>query len=250
MSAQTGEEGALSPVVDGPRASSSPQLWSRSDRSWDRFRHGLLLCWLLVVVAIPLTGERVASWSDVRDLVAAGKVQSVSLSGELQAGERGFVTVQVRWQRGPLQYTAEVVQVGGPGRAEGIRAAATDVPALRQPPSSRLRALQPGLEVTHGERLHRSWQLFGWQVPSSLGVAAFALFLVGLGLLVAGPHPWRATRWAWFWLLVTPVGILVFLVLSGPTPGVPGPKNPQRRLTGGWAFLLSIPLASVLAPMR
>ena len=93
-------------------------------------------------------------------------------------------------------------------------------------------------------------RLFGWQVHNALGMSALLLFLAGFALLVAGPHPWRATRWAWFWLLLPPVGVVVYLVLSGPTPGVPGPRNPQWRLTGGWAFLLSLPLTAVLAPYR
>jgi hypothetical protein len=87
-------------------------------------------------------------------------------------------------------------------------------------------------------------------VPNALGISAFLLFLAGFPLLMIGPHPWRATRWAWFWLLLPPVGNVVFLLLSGPTPGVPRPRNPRRRLTGGWAFWLSLPLMSVLARYR
>ena len=52
--------------------------------------------------------------------------------------------------------------------------------------------------------------------------------------------PERATRWAWFWLQWNPVGVLAFLLLSGPVPGVPAPRPGARRLTGGWAFLLSL----------
>lgn len=93
-------------------------------------------------------------------------------------------------------------------------------------------------------------RLFGWQTPNPLALTALLLLLVGFGVLVSGPAPWRATRWAWFWLLLPPVGGIAFLLLSGPTPGVPGPRPPGRRLTGGWAFLLALPLAAVLTPYR
>ncbi|CAN5622445.1 hypothetical protein BH10ACT10_BH10ACT10_07770 [soil metagenome] len=42
----------------------------------------------------------------------------------------------------------------------------------------------------------------------------------------------------------------MFLLLSGPTPGIPAPRRQARRLIGGWAFLLAIPLAEVLTPYR
>jgi hypothetical protein len=75
-------------------------------------------------------------------------------------------------------------------------------------------------------------------VPGVLALAAFGLFLAWLAFLVGGPQPWRATRWAWFWLGFPPVGVLAHLLLSGPTPGLPAPRRPDRRLTGGWAFLI------------
>ena len=77
-------------------------------------------------------------------------------------------------------------------------------------------------------------ELRGWVVWS-----LYAVFLSTLGLLVVGPEPWRATRWAWFWLLTSaafPLTALAFLVLGGPTPLVPAPRERSRRLTGGWAF--------------
>lgn len=88
--------------------------------------------------------------------------------------------------------------------------------------------------------------LVGWHVPSAL---AWPLILLAVGsvvVLVAGPGPWRATRWAWFWLMSLPVGSFAFLLLSGPTPGLPRPRDPRRRLIGGWAFLLALPLEAVL----
>jgi len=77
-----------------------------------------------------------------------------------------------------------------------------------------------------------------------LGVLRLAGWCAALALLLGGAEPLRATRWAWFWLLTVPyVGVPAFLLLSGPTPGLPGPRPGRHRLTGGWAFLLSVLLA-------
>lgn len=251
MSALTGEQGGPPPVTEGPRPPRCPQLWSRSDRRWDRIRHALIVGWLIVIVATAVTGERVASWGDVRALVASGQVDTVRVSGELPARATGYGVVEVHWRHGLLEYTAQVVHVRGRGARPGGEVATDGVaPVLRASPSSRLTELQPGLRVTRDQRLPGGSRLFGWQVHNALGASALLLFLVGFALLVAGPHPWRATRWAWFWLLFPPVGSVVFVLLSGPTPGIPGPREPRRRLTGGWAFLLSLPLASLLASYR
>ena len=69
-----------------------------------------------------------------------------------------------------------------------------------------------------------------------------------LWLVVNGPRPWRATRGGWSWLLASPVGVLAFLVLSGPTPPLRAPPVTGRRLTGGRALLLSIVLTYLVVP--
>ena len=45
---------------------------------------------------------------------------------------------------------------------------------------------------------------------------------------------------------VPPLGGLAFLLLGGST-AVLRPARPQRRLTGGWAFLLSIVVGAALS---
>lgn len=224
--------------------STRPELWSSADRHWDRLRASLIVGWLLVLAATALVGERVASWDDVRGLVAAGEVTSVRISGELPADATGYGTVEVHWRQGLLRHTAEVIEV----RGRGERPTADGATVVRTSPSGRLLALRPGLHITRDQEHPGGGPLFGWQVPNALGLPSLLLFLAGFALLVAGPQPWRATRWAWFWLLVPPLGSIVFLVLSGPTPGIPRPRTPRRRLTGGWAFLLSFPLMALLAP--
>ncbi|HET6910936.1 MAG TPA: hypothetical protein VFH54_16515, partial [Mycobacteriales bacterium] len=216
----------------------------------DRVRWALLLCWVLVVAATVLTGERASSWNEVESLVATGKVDAVRVVGELPERATGYGLVEVHWRHGLTGYRARVWQVRGrhgPGPDSLDEEVST---VLHQPPSTRLAALQPDLQVRREQQRSADSRLLGRMVPHGLGLLAALLFFAGLGVLIAGPQPWRATRWAWFWLQVPPVGSIVFLLASGPVPGLRRPRRPGRRLTGGWAFLLSIPLASVLTGYR
>jgi hypothetical protein len=82
-----------------------------------------------------------------------------------------------------------------------------------------------------------------WHPTAALALlAGFAVLI----LLIVGPQPRLATKWAWFWLSVaiTPLW-LVFVVLE-PLPLWANRPQPlaRNRLTGGWAFLLSIVLAA------
>ncbi|GAB3261329.1 hypothetical protein GCM10027425_24690 [Alteromonas gracilis] len=75
-------------------------------------------------------------------------------------------------------------------------------------------------------------------------VAAMAI----LAYLVVGPTPWRADRWAWFWMTsVSPLASVAFLLLSGPTPGIRPPADPSRRMNGWWGFLIAFLLPGITA---
>jgi hypothetical protein len=246
MSAVTGDH--VGPPPDERLPLSPPGDRSAPERRWDQVRWGLLVCWLIVAGATVLTGERASSWDQVETLVAAGEVNAVRVAGELPAGATGYGEVEVHWRHGPLKYRAEVLQVRGTSALDAEPALDDARVALVEPPSSLLAAAQPGLQVTHDQQRWNSSALVGWQVPSWLGLFAALLFVAGLFVLIAGPQPWRATRWAWFWLQLPPLGAIAFLLASGPIPGAPHPGSPHRRLTGGWAFLLSIALTGILKP--
>ena len=75
----------------------------------------------------------------------------------------------------------------------------------------------------------------GWQM---FGTATFVTLL----LLIFGPQPRLATKWAWFWLSIAVPPLWLAFVLFEPVPlwiKHPLPPAPSR-LTGGWAFLLSL----------
>lgn len=221
---------------------------SRADDQWVRVRYALIVGWLLVIVATVMLGERSASWDDIQGQVTSGEVRTVRVSGALPADATGYATVDVHWRHGLWRYIAQVVEVHGPGAPstetllEGTGVSAV----VHTDPGVRLSRSHPGLRVLRESQHGSDSSLLGWRVPNWLGLVAFALILGGLAVLVAGPQPWRATRWAWFWLALPPVGSIAFVLFSGPTPLLPTPRDPTRRLSGGWAFLLAITLLAML----
>lgn len=198
-----------------------------------------------MLAVLPFAGERTGEWSDLQSLVRAGTVTEVQVDGELPASSNGFATVGIHWHRGLLDYVTTVRQVRGD--ESGDAPSSADVSAvLHSAPGDRLAALQPGLRISRDEReSYAEATMLGFEVPEILALVRVALMLLGMGILVRGPAPWRATPWAWFWWLWNPVGIAAFLLASGPLPGLPAPRNPNRRLTGGWSFLLMLVVTSL-----
>ena len=93
-------------------------------------------------------------------------------------------------------------------------------------------------------------------------VSLASLLVLGLSViaLITTPHPWFATRWAWFWLAwAVPVLWVAFFALeprplrrsaqiaAARVPATPLLAAPDRRLTGGLAFLIAWLLSVVLA---
>lgn len=76
------------------------------------------------------------------------------------------------------------------------------------------------------------------------GIAA----LVALFLIITGPQPRLATRWAWFWLwAVLPPTSLLFVALEpAPLWQRVASEPAHRRVTGGWALLVGLGLAGFL----
>jgi hypothetical protein len=75
------------------------------------------------------------------------------------------------------------------------------------------------------------------QWSNGSGLASLATLI----LLILGPQPRWATKWAWFWLLGTGPMSAVFLLVE-PVPvwqSEPAFARPSR-LTGGWAFLIAL----------
>lgn len=206
------------------------------DRRWRLTGAAIALAALLVAVVVLLTGAQRTGFGCLLESVADGDVTQVEVVGPDDAGDwSGVQTVEVRWHHWWDRY-AEVAVVRGSGSAGASDASYVTT----QDPREVLRAVDPTLAVVDTSSTVRSgWTVEDWRVPNgTVALVVIAVSLAVLLLVVGGPEPRRATRWAWFWiwLLGTPVGALAFLLLGGPLAR--GPLSPgARRLTGGWAFL-------------
>lgn len=207
----------------------------------DRMRWALAVGLVLLCGAALFCGERPTSLARLQAEVAAGHVTRVEVTPGLGPGETGYGQQQVRWRDGIFRYRTEVTQAS-PGvhvpRVDGTQVRRSEIGSL-------LSQEQPGLEVVRTHWTGSSSEVFGWGVPGWLSMLTIVEWLCCLGLVTGGPEPWRATRWAWFWLIWHPVGLAAFLLLSGRTPGVPRPRDGRRLLTGGWALTLVLVLHGV-----
>jgi hypothetical protein len=169
-------------------------------------------------------------------------VDTVRIAGGPPA-MRGFAVVEVHWRSGSFAYSTEVVEARPveAGRRAGARDGVTGV--VGGDLGERLRRLQPGLRVERVDHQSGpSTHVLGRELTGWMAWVLIVVFLSTLVLLVLGPEPWRATRWAWFWLLTSaaaPLAAVAYLVLAGPTSLVRPPREGNRRLTGGWAFLIA-----------
>ena len=170
-----------------------------------------------------------------------GHTDKVTISEGLGADSRGFSIVEVRWRSGLSAYSTHVVEARPVGT--GRRAAARTGAPIVDDVAEHLLELQPDLRVEPGERVSGpSFELLGREQSGWLVLLYAGAFFGTLVLLIAGPEPRRATRWAWFWLLTSvllPLTAVAFLVAGGSARLVADPREGERRLTRGWAFLIS-----------
>jgi hypothetical protein len=100
------------------------------------------------------------------------------------------------------------------------------------------------LQVTRMDTPRSSGEVGSWRVPGWAGLLAFILCVSVLCLLAACPQPWRATRWAWFWLLMLVPWLTVpgILLLGGSTGLLP-PRRQRARITGAQGLLIGFVLS-------
>lgn len=215
------------------------------DRSIRRVRIAgwvLTLSWLTLFVIVVVVCDRPTSYAQLERGLRAGDVSTVELPSTMQSSDgQGSEHVEVRWRDGLVLRTATLTRATDERSAREASRNGTSRPVIVGSVEDHLTALDPDLRVVHGDRRRPSFESFGWRGPGWVGLA-YLVLLVGTLMLIAGPRPWRATRWAcaWLVLLAPPVGIPCYLLLGGPT-GLSRPRPPGRIwLTGGWAFLLAL----------
>ncbi len=233
---------------------------------WLRLRLALGVVWAVVAVVVLLAVPREAAPEDLESALELGQVDRVVLVGGLGPDSQGWAVVEVRWRDGGFERRAELVEQRPSEDAEGSDTEGSDTEDLGpagagvdvqqvdgatawvvEDVDAYLQSVAPRQVTVEREPVRDGVHLHGEPVPGWMAVAFVLLWLTSLVLLVEGPRPWRATRWAWFWLSPVPFGVLLFLLLSGPLPWRRWATEPVgRRLTGGWAFLLTLVLSSVL----
>ncbi|MER7073023.1 hypothetical protein [Terrabacter sp. NPDC000476] len=215
-----------------------PRTRASTARRWRRLRYALLAAALGLVGTGLLLGSSPATYRDLLDGVSGGRVSEVQVSGALPDGSTGYATVSLAWTDQNRNRFAQVVQVSDPGQSVPLDRR-TEV--LTGSVADELRAHDPSLRVVVTGWPESTTTYAGWRLPSWFPVALGVLWIAVVVLLVNGAQPWWATRWGWFWPLFSPVGVValpLFLLVSGPPPGVPETGHTGRRLTGGWSFLL------------
>lgn len=191
----------------------------------------LVALWVVVTVVGVRDASRESSYATFLALVRGGEVTEVTVVGDVTT-PRTVATVELRWDGGIVDGSTRVTAAQPLGMAEraGIRSR-----VLPAPVADTLREEFPDLTVRSAEERA---PLSGWW--TWLG---FTGFIGTIALLGTTRRPLRATQWGWFWLfwILPPVGLVAFLLLGGPTGLVPQ-REGGRRLTGGWAFSLSLVL--------
>jgi hypothetical protein len=197
----------------------------------------MLVGWAYVLVSTLVSGERDASWSRLSEQLGADQVGEVRVVGALLPADgtvSGSSVVEIHWRDGLLMRRTVVEQRIG---AAGERL--TEGHVVREPVADALRRLEPGLRIDYDDyRSGPTAPALGLTLHGPPAAAAFVLAVATLLLLVGGPEPQRATRWAWFWLFsaAPPLACPAYLLLGGLLKDHPEPTG--RRLTGGWAFLV------------
>lgn len=211
-------------------------------RRWRLTSLLLAVLWLACAAAMVLVGERRSDLDSLTSALRSGEVAQVEVVGLPHDPDwRGRTTLTLRWQGRVLQRYADV-SLDRRRHASGDAVVGASIVG---DPVTYLQSLGESVEVTRSDRTtgtRTDWR--GWRGPGWLGllgiVALFATFL----LATSGPEPWRATRWAWGWLVLLggPLGALGYLLLGGPL-GVLRPRDLSRRLAGFWGFVLAVALA-------
>ncbi|PUA82819.1 PLD nuclease N-terminal domain-containing protein [Nocardioides currus] len=202
----------------------------------------LALGWLAMVVCLLVLAARESSYDRLEAGIRSGDITQVHAHGTDYTGDlTGWETASVTWRDDLVLRTATITHASDEQAARDARRNDAPLPVVVGSLADHLATLDPDLAVTAAGPRYPSSTILGWQA-SGWFVPAYAVLLIGTLGLIAGPRPWRATRWAWAWLvLLAPVvGIPAYFLLGGPL-GLFRPREPHRvTLTGGWAFLLAL----------
>lgn len=184
--------------------------------------------------AVPRPGEPLqTSYGDLQQEVRQGTVTEVRIEGGLggadgiDPGVQGVAVVHVYWDTGWPSRVTRIWQATSQSELNSDALAGADAEAVVVGAvDDALRLESPGLDVTFSDTPEPSAEaiLGRWELPDSWMALPFVLLAGFFLVLGRGPEPRWATRWAWVWLSLTPVMVLVvpLYVLFGARPTLPG----------------------------
>lgn len=223
-------------------------MWPvRREAGWGRIRWVgwvLLGCCVAQLVTGVVAGERPGLYDDLRLAVERGDVDAATVTGGMQGDYIGAVSVGVHWRDGLVRRFAHVLEVHPAPRYPRSADGTPRVFSVEED----LASLDRSVEVTREGRDSAGWsEVRGWRLPRWAGWLVLTLWVGTFVLIVAGPQPWRANRWTWFWALAiaAPVGIPAYLLLGGPSGLLP-PVVGGRRIRGGVGLVLALVTTAAL----
>ncbi|RMB61780.1 hypothetical protein EAX62_03945 [Tessaracoccus antarcticus] len=214
---------------------------------FDVVRWWTLVVWIFVMAVAVTIGSRTGQLSDLESDLKAGGVTSVMVTPGLPPGAEGVTTQSVFWRSGVLNHRADVLMIT-PGD-ESLASPSSGDMAVRwgYDIAQHITDEDSAVLITRIPQRSSYGVVYGFEVPMWLLVFALAGAVGTFTVLVSGPQPWRATRWAWLWIIISAgIGPPLFLILAGPTPPLRSPREQHRRLTGGWAFVVALLCQSLL----
>lgn len=236
-------------------ATVAPGVGEKADpivRAWQVARGVVLGLYVVTLVLVALTGFRIESYGELRSGLERGDVTQVRAEGVLGApeaypdGVQGVTTVRLEWQDGWHRSVTEITQASS---VEELRSQGFDTPAgdyIIGDVGPALRQFSPDVEIIRAEPSNGIFaEAAGWEVRGMPAYLVGLLLVSFLVLVLSGPEPRLATRWAWVWLALSPaliVTVPIFLLL-GARGQIPG----RRRLNGVVAFLLCVLVLGGLA---
>lgn len=222
---------AIPVQVIAPRSDPTVQ---RPTRTALKVRAALLLLILSTLLVGALVGQRPAALDDLREGLRSGRISAVTVVSSSDQAAR-VQSLALTWREGwGFAQRVDVVQV-----TSAEASVETSRPVIHGTVEGWLREIQPGLTIQRASEATVWGSILGLRVPAwmlvPMGLAAVGV----LALLTAGAEPRYATRWAWFWLLCVP-GWGPIVAVAFLAQGMTARPPEERRLTGGWAFLIAL----------